>query len=98
MPRKRRRQPKRLIVFLALAAIVVALVIFLFQIRPWFAPHGYPGMPPLVDRSNIYSEAGRGRFSPATRGALARIYVPAIRSGDVTVIDPRTFRVVDRFR
>lgn len=55
-------------------------------------------MPIVVDRANVYSEAGRNHFSAATQGALSRIYVPAIRSGDVTVIDPATLRVVDRFK
>src|SRR5205807_5492795 len=50
------------------------------------------------NRSNVYSEARRNRFSPATADALARVYVPAIRSGDVTVIDPRSFHVVGGFR
>lgn len=57
-----------------------------------------PGMPPVVDPVNLYSEAGAGRFSPAVKGALARVYVPNLRSSDVYVIDPGTFKVVDRFR
>jgi DNA-binding beta-propeller fold protein YncE len=98
MPRKRRRSARGFFVLVGLAALAVALVVVAFHIRPWFATRPYPGMPPVVSRSNIYSEAGRNRFSPATAGALERIYVPAIRSSDVTVIDPRTFRVVDRFK
>ncbi len=57
-----------------------------------------PGMPPVVDPSNLYSEAGAGRLSPAVHGALERIYVPDLRSNDVYVIDPETLRVVDRFK
>ena len=57
-----------------------------------------PGMPPVVDPANLYSEAAAGRFSPAVKGALPRVYVPNLRSGDVYVIDPTTFKVVDRFR
>ena len=56
------------------------------------------GMPPVVDPSNLYSEAGPGRLSPATAGALERVYVPNVRSNDVYVIDPSTFKVVDRFK
>jgi YVTN family beta-propeller protein len=56
-----------------------------------------PGMPPVVDPANLYSEAGAGRLSPAVTGALPRIYVPNLRSNDVYVIDPATFKVVDRF-
>jgi YVTN family beta-propeller protein len=57
-----------------------------------------PGMPPVVDPNNLYSEATAGHLSPAVKGALARVYVPNLRSGDVYVIDPATFKVVDRFR
>lgn len=55
-------------------------------------------MPPVIDPSNIYSEAGANRFSPAVSGALPRVYVPNLHSHDVSVIDPGTFQVVDRFR
>ena len=56
------------------------------------------GMPPVIDPANLYSEAGAGRFSRAVRGALPRVYVPNLRSGDVYVIDPVAFKVIDRFR
>ena len=57
-----------------------------------------PGMPPVVDASNVYSEAGPGKFSPATAGALSRVYVPNLKSSDVYVIDPATYSVVDHFQ
>jgi YVTN family beta-propeller protein len=57
-----------------------------------------PGMPPVLDPSNLYSETATGRMSPAVTGALERIYVPNLRSNDVYVIDPAAFRVVDRFK
>lgn len=57
-----------------------------------------PGMPPVVDPRNVYSETAAGRVSPAVAGHLERIYVPNLRSNDVTVIDPATAKVVDRFK
>ena len=57
-----------------------------------------PGMPPVTNPDNLYSDAGAGDFSPAVAGALARVYVPNVRSDDVYVIDPATFKVVDRFK
>lgn len=57
-----------------------------------------PGMPPVVNASNLYSEAGADRLSPAVAEALPRVYVPNLRSSDVYVIDPTTFKVVDKFR
>ncbi|MEO6853288.1 MAG: YncE family protein [Rhodoferax sp.] len=56
-----------------------------------------PGMPPVVNPSNLYSEAGAGHLSPAVASALPRIYVPNLRSNDVYVIDPATMKVVDKF-
>ena len=57
-----------------------------------------PGMPPVTDANNLYSETRAGMLSPATAGALPRVYVPHLKSNDVYVIDPATLKVVDRFR
>jgi len=61
-------------------------------------PSGYPGMPPLVDPTNLYSETAAGRFSAAVEGALPRVYVPNVSSSEVYVIDPAAFKVVGHFR
>ena len=57
-----------------------------------------PGMPPVVDAQNLYSEIGAGKLSPATAGALERVYVPHVRAGEVYVIDPAKMEVVDRYK
>jgi YVTN family beta-propeller protein len=57
-----------------------------------------PGMPPVADAKNLYSETAAGKLAPAVAGALERVYVPNRQSNDVYVIDPATFTVVDRFR
>ena len=51
------------------------------------------GMPPVIDPSNIYSEAGANHFSPATVGAKFLVYVPNEASSTLTVIDPHTYAV-----
>jgi YVTN family beta-propeller protein len=56
-----------------------------------------PGMPPVINPSNLYSETDVGKFSPAVAGALPRVYVPNRSSNDVHVIDPETLKVIDRF-
>ena len=56
-----------------------------------------PGMPPVPDPTNLYSETRSDKMSPAVAGALSRIYVPNRQGNDVTVIDPATMKVVDRF-
>jgi YVTN family beta-propeller protein len=57
-----------------------------------------PGMPPVIDARNLYSEAGAGKVSAALSGDLERIYVPNLRSNDVYVVDPALMKVVDRFK
>ncbi|HEY3584050.1 MAG TPA: YncE family protein, partial [Casimicrobiaceae bacterium] len=57
-----------------------------------------PGMPPVVDPANLYSETTSAHLSAAVRDALPRVYVPHVMSNDVYVIDPATLKVVDRFR
>jgi YVTN family beta-propeller protein len=56
-----------------------------------------PGMPPVVDPANLYSETRSSNVSPATEGHRHLVYVPNERSGNVTVIDPATFEVIDTF-
>jgi DNA-binding beta-propeller fold protein YncE len=54
-------------------------------------------IPPVVDPTNVYSEVGANKFSPAVADALPRIYSPNLITGKVDVIDPQTFSVVDHF-
>ena len=57
-----------------------------------------PGMPPVVDPTNLYSETSPEHMSATVRDALPRVYVPNVQSDDVYVIDPATLKVVERFR
>ena len=52
-----------------------------------------PPPPPL----NIYSQTTASHLSPATAGALPRVYVPNRSSNSVSVIDTVTLKEVDRF-
>ena len=49
-------------------------------------------------RPNVYAATAPGDFSAAVRGVKERVYVPNSRSGTVTVIDPKTFRIIRRLR
>jgi YVTN family beta-propeller protein len=57
-----------------------------------------PGMLPVPDPTNLYSETTAGKLSPTVQSALPRVYVPHLQSNDVWVIDPATLKVVDKFR
>src|SRR2546429_2376576 len=63
------------------------------------APAIRVGAPPdTAPRSpNIYAAAGAGMLSPAARRARPLVYVPNSKDGTVSVIDPRTYRVVRTF-
>ena len=52
-------------------------------------------MPPQIDPKNVYAAIAASDVSPATAGALNRVYAPNLITGKVDVIDPETFQVVD---
>jgi YVTN family beta-propeller protein len=54
-------------------------------------------VPALVDRNNVYAADSPGDLRGPARFALPRIYVPNSRSNTVDVIDPSTYKVVERF-
>ena len=57
-----------------------------------------PGMPALVNPTNLYSETAAGKLADVVKDDPPRIYVPNHSSNDVAVIDPATMQVVDRFK
>lgn len=56
-----------------------------------------PGMPPVIDPNNLYSETRPEKLSPLVVNHLSRVYVPNRGSNDVWVIDPLTLKIVDKF-
>ena len=56
-----------------------------------------PGMPPVLDPSDVDAADGPGMLSPVVAGFPSRIYVPNTLSNTVTVIDPATFKVLGTF-
>jgi YVTN family beta-propeller protein len=57
-------------------------------------PAPLPGMPPPLDPNDLYAADRPNAFSPAVAGDLARIYVPNHSSNTVSVINPKTWKVV----
>ncbi len=57
-----------------------------------------PGMPPVIDPNNLYSETRSDKLSPVVANHLSRVYVPNRSSNDVWVIDPVTLKVIDKFK
>ena len=56
------------------------------------------GKSPAPAVVNVYSHTTSGDLSPATAGALPRVYVPNSVSNSVSVIDETTLKVIDRFK
>ena len=52
---------------------------------------------PSQSTINVYAATGANNLSPTAATALARIYVPNLKSNDVYVIDPATLKVVDKY-
>ena len=77
-------------VFAALAAGASVVILA-------FAQGPLPGMPPVIDPKNVYSETAPGKFSPAVAGFPTRVYVPNSKSDTVDVIDPETYKIIDHF-
>jgi YVTN family beta-propeller protein len=55
------------------------------------------GVPPLVDKQNVYAADAVGNLMPAARAAKPYVYVPNSDSNTVDVIDQRTFKVIRHF-
>lgn len=60
------------------------------------APARKAGLP--SPGGNVYAHDGANMLAPAARRARRLVYVPNSESGTVDLIDPRTFRIVERFR
>ena len=69
----------------------------LLSMRSWAATGPLPGMPPVIDPHNIYSEDAAGKVNPAIQNYPALVYVPNTKSNTVDVIDQKTFKIVNSF-
>ena len=85
----------RLLSSAVLAAAIGAMHPLLAQTRSTVAT--VSGMPAVVDPTNLYSETAAGKFDDRTRDVPHRVYVPNVTDGSVTVIDPLTMKIIDRF-
>jgi YVTN family beta-propeller protein len=91
-----------LVAVLALAIFVAAIPLAWAAEQAGSSPartiQTLPGMPPVVDSNNLYSETRSDKLSAVVAKHLPRVYVPNRSSNDVWVIDPATFKVIDKFR
>ncbi|MFC7310335.1 hypothetical protein ACFQVC_39750 [Streptomyces monticola] len=59
------------------------------------AVQGLPGMPPVLDPKDLYAADRPNQLSPVVKDFKQRVYVPNTNSNTVSVIDPKTYKVVD---
>lgn len=59
-------------------------------------PGQIPGMAPVIDPADVYSETAAGKPSAAPADAKSYVYVPDNDDGQVWVIDQATYEVVGR--
>jgi len=57
-----------------------------------------PGMPPVQDPADIYKADRPNMLSPIVAAFPARVYVPNTQSDTVSVIDQKTFKVIETFK
>lgn len=52
-------------------------------------------MPPVLDPEDVYAADRAGMMSPVVKNFPARVYVPNTKSNTVSVIDPKTYKVIE---
>ena len=57
-----------------------------------------PGMPPVLNKSDIYAADHANQLSPVVMSFPSYVYVPNSGSNTVDIIDPKTFAIVSHFK
>ncbi|MEV7391680.1 MULTISPECIES: hypothetical protein [unclassified Streptomyces] len=55
---------------------------------------GLPGMPPVLDPHDVYAADRPNNLSPVVKDFPSLVYVPNTNSDTVSIIDPKTYRVI----
>jgi YVTN family beta-propeller protein len=103
MRRRRRRRLGLLVVGLALVTPAVILIASSGggsggeTERDSPAAASRASVPPLLDPGDVYAADRPGRLAAAVKRFPSRVYVPNSESDTVSVINPRTYKVIDEF-
>lgn len=60
--------------------------------------HGLPGMPPVLDPKDVYAADRPNKLSPVVKDFPSRVYVPNTESDTVSVIDPKSYEIIETIR
>ncbi|MFG1678605.1 hypothetical protein ACGFNP_00420 [Nonomuraea sp. NPDC049269] len=98
------RLPRMMIMLVATAIAVVscgpppAPMVATIESAPPLKPSPRKHARPVARETNVYAHDRPGMLSPRVEHLTPRVYVPNSESNTVDVINPRTFRVVHRYR
>ena len=73
-------------------SLAILVLIFSFPVATYASP--LAGMPPVLDPNNIYAADSPNNLSDVVKGVRELVYVPNYRSGTVSVIDPKTYKII----
>ncbi|HEX3176853.1 MAG TPA: YncE family protein [Methylomirabilota bacterium] len=80
------------------SSAIVAVIALLLAAAPALAVEVVPGMPPVLDPTNLYSETKADKLLPTLATLPPRVYVPHLKANSVWVIDAATLEVIDKFK
>jgi len=82
---------KKLIALVAVLTLGIGII-------PSSASGPLAGMPPVLDQNDIYSADRPNTLSDVVKDMPERVYVPNHTSNTVSVIDPKTFKVIETWK
>jgi len=82
---------KKLIALVAVLTLGIGII-------PSSASGPLAGMPPVLDQNDIYSADRPNALSDVVKDMPERVYVPNHTSNTVSVIDPKTFKVIETWK
>ncbi|WP_394811281.1 YVTN family beta-propeller repeat protein [Streptomyces xanthii] len=59
---------------------------------------GLTGMPPVLDPQDVYAADRPNKLSPVVKDFPSRVYVPNTESDTVSVIDPKTYKIIETIK
>ncbi|MEI7723153.1 MAG: YncE family protein [Actinomycetota bacterium] len=74
------------------SVFLFSFLILLINANAFAAP--LTGMPPVLDPNNIYAADSPNNLSEAVKGVRELVYVPNLKSSTVSIIDPKTYKVI----
>ncbi len=82
---------KKLIALVAVLTLGIGII-------PSSASGPLAGMPPVLDQNDIYSADRPNALSDVVKDMPERVYVPNHTSNTISVIDPKTFKVIETWK